>query len=95
MVWNDTSREFTGDVCIPNNALGSTISSIKTAIDGLGLSGTTNTMEGLRTGKTQITNAFADLSRVAKRKVVLLVSDGQPTALRLDRFADNTDTDCE
>jgi hypothetical protein len=76
--------EFTGDICVPNKALGSTITSIISAIDGLGLSGMTNTMEGLRTGKTEIAKAFADASRAATRKVVLLVTDGQPTALRLD-----------
>jgi Putative Flp pilus-assembly TadE/G-like/von Willebrand factor type A domain len=78
------SGEFTGDVCVPNKVLGSTIDSIVTAIDDLGLSGTTNTMEGLRTGKTEIAKAFADPTRTVTRKVVLLVTDGQPTALRLD-----------
>jgi hypothetical protein len=78
------SAEFTGNVCVPDKVLGSSISSIVSAINGLGLSGTTNTMEGLRTGKTQIANAFADPARSATRKVVLLVTDGQPTALRLD-----------
>jgi hypothetical protein len=78
------SGEFTGNVCVPDKALGSSISSIAAAVNGLGLSGTTNTMEGLRTAKTQIANAFADPARSATRKVVLLVTDGQPTALRLD-----------
>jgi hypothetical protein len=78
------SGEFTGNVCVPDKVLGSSISSIVAAVNGLGLSGTTNTMEGLRTGKTQIANAFADPARSATRKVVLLVTDGQPTALRLD-----------
>ena len=78
------SGEFTGNACVPDKVLGSSISSIAAAVNGLGLSGTTNTMEGLRTGKTQIANAFADPARSATRKVVLLVTDGQPTALRLD-----------
>jgi hypothetical protein len=78
------SGEFTGDVCVPDKVLGSSTSSIVAAINGLGLSGTTNTMEGLRTGKTQIANAFADPARSVTRKVVLLITDGQPTALRLD-----------
>jgi hypothetical protein len=81
------SSEFNGNVCVPDQVLGSSISSIVSAINALGLSGTTNTMEGLRTGKTQIENAFADSSRSATRKVVLLVTDGQPTALRLDSTA--------
>jgi len=78
------SGEFKGNVCVPDKVLGSSISSITAAINGLGLSGTTNTMEGLRTGKTEIANAFADPARSATRKVVLLVTDGQPTALRFD-----------
>ena len=78
------SGEFMGNVCVPDKVLGSSISSIAAAVNGLGLSGTTNTMEGLRTGKTQIANAFADPARSATRKVVLLITDGQPTALRLD-----------
>ena len=81
------SNEFTGNICVPDKVMGSSISSIVTDINGLGLSGTTNTMEGLRTGKTEIANAFADPSRAAVRKVVLLVTDGQPTALRLDSIA--------
>jgi hypothetical protein len=78
------SGEFTGAVCVPDKPLGSTISSIVAAVNGLGLSGTTNTMEGLRTAKSEISNAFGDPSRSATRKVVLLITDGQPTALRLD-----------
>jgi hypothetical protein len=81
------SGEFTGDVCIPDKLLGSSIESIATAVNALGLSGTTNTMEGLRTAKSQINNAFADPARSTTRKVVLLVTDGQPTALRLDSIA--------
>jgi hypothetical protein len=82
-----SGSEFTGNICVPNRALGSTISDIVADINGLPLSGTTNTMEGLRTAKTQIANAFADPARAVTRKVVLLVTDGQPTALRLDSAA--------
>jgi hypothetical protein len=78
------SNEFTGNVCVPDKVLGSPISDIASAINALDYSGTTNTMEGLRTAKTQIANAFADPARANTRKVVLLVTDGQPTALRLD-----------
>jgi hypothetical protein len=78
------SGEFNGNVCVPDKVLGSSIDSIEDAVNALGLSGTTNTMEGLRTAKTQIAGAFADPARSATRKVVLLVTDGQPTALRLD-----------
>jgi hypothetical protein len=77
--------EFTGNVCEPDNKLLlDHISSAAAAINRLGPGGPTNTREGLRTGKTEIANAFADTSRSATRKVVLLVTDGQPTALRLD-----------
>ena len=44
-------------------------------------------MEALRTAKTQMANAIADPSRSVARKVVLLVTDGQPTALRRDSIA--------
>jgi Flp pilus assembly protein TadG len=46
----------------------------------------TNTMEGLRAAITPMGNAFLDTSR-ASRKAVLLVTDGQPTALRLNSQA--------
>ena len=79
--------EFTGNICTPNNVLGTPIATIASAINALPLSGTTNTMEGLRTGKTEIATAFADPTRSVTRKVVLLVTDGQPTALRRDNIA--------
>lgn len=79
-----SGAEFTGNTCTPNMRLGSSISSIQTAIDGLPLSGTTNTMEGLRTARAEMVTALNDLTRQTTRKVVLLVTDGQPTALRLD-----------
>jgi hypothetical protein len=79
--------EFTGNICTPNSPLGTPIATIASAIDALPLSGTTNTMEGLRTGKTEIATAFADPTRSVTRKVVLLVTDGQPTALRLNSIA--------
>src|SRR2546426_1646280 len=43
-------------------------------------------MEGLRTANAQMVAAFADTTR-ASRKAVLLVTDGQPTALRLSSQA--------
>ena len=82
-----SGAEFTGNICVPNKVLGSPIASTASAIDALPLSGTTNTMEGLRTGKTEIATAFADPTRTVSRKVVLLVTDGQPTALRLNSIA--------
>src|SRR5262249_37772140 len=79
-----SGAEFTGNICVPNNALGTAIATIESSINALPVSGTTNTMEALRTAKTQMANAIADPSRSVARKVVLLVTDGQPTALRLD-----------
>jgi hypothetical protein len=84
------NNEFKGDVCVADRPLGSAISDIKSAIDALGLSGTTNTMEGLRTAKDEISKSITDPARARSRKVVLLVTDGQPTALRRDSI-----TECE
>ncbi len=78
--------EFTGNICTPNKPMGSSISSIEAAINGLPLSGTTNTMEGLRTARAEMEDALNDATRAVTRKVVLLVTDGQPTALRLDNI---------
>ena len=82
-----SGAEFTGNICVPNNALGTAIATIESSINALPVSGTTNTMEALRTAKTQMANAIADPSRSVARKVVLLVTDGQPTALRRDSIA--------
>jgi hypothetical protein len=79
-----SGAEFTGNICVPNNAIGTAIATIESSINALPVSGTTNTMEALRTAKTQMANAIADPTRNVARKVVLLVTDGQPTALRLD-----------
>ncbi len=76
--------EFTGNICVPNEVIGSSIANIVSSINALPLSGTTNTMEALRTAKTQMANTIADPTRNVARKVVLLVTDGQPTALRRD-----------
>lgn len=79
--------EFQGNVCQPNRPLGSPIDTIISAINALPVSGTTNTMEALRTAKTAMATAIADPTRDVARKVVLLVTDGQPTALRLNSIA--------
>lgn len=84
--------EFEGDECVPDEPLGSAINDIKDAIDALGLSGTTNTMEGLRTAKNAISASVSDPARATSRKVVLLVTDGQPTALRRDSIAECEET---
>lgn len=79
--------EFTGDKCTPNRPLGSSLSDVINSINSLPLSGTTNTMEGLRTAGDEIAKVVNDPARATTRKVVLLVTDGQPTALRLDSIA--------
>lgn len=69
--------------CSPDQSLGSSISSIKTAVNSLVFNnGSTNTMEGLRVGNTQITNAINDPTRSASRKAVVLITDGRPTSSR-------------
>jgi Flp pilus assembly protein TadG len=75
--------------CSADKALGSPISDIKTAVNSLVSNGSTNTMEGFRVAKTQITNAINDPTRSATRKAVLLITDGRPTSSR--RF---TDSEC-
>lgn len=80
--------EFTGNVCSPNRPLGSAINDVISSTNSLQLSGTTNTMEGLRTARAEMVTAINDLTRKTTRKVVLLVTDGQPTALRLDNISE-------
>ena len=77
--------------CTPDKDLGSSISSIQSAVDALCGGGAdncgpgrTNTMEALRTAKGPIEAALSDLSRKTTRKAVLLVTDGQPTNMRRD-----------
>jgi Flp pilus assembly protein TadG len=86
VVGGSSVSEFTGNVCTPDVPLAlynsSQQSSITRAINNLTAQNLTNTMEGLRTAIPQITAAFADTSR-ASRKAVLLITDGQPTAIRL------------
>jgi putative Flp pilus-assembly TadE/G-like protein/VWA domain-containing protein len=65
--------------CSPDNALGSSINSIKTAVNNLvANNGSTVTMEGLKIANTQITNAINDPARSATRKAVLLITDSKP-----------------
>jgi hypothetical protein len=60
------------------------INTLKNRVNGLSADGATNTMEALRTARVPIQAAFNDATRAATRKVVLLVTDGKPTAMRLD-----------
>ncbi|HTN72334.1 MAG TPA: VWA domain-containing protein [Methylomirabilota bacterium] len=83
--------DFTGADCTtaPDKPIGSSISSIKTAVNNLNpQNGSTNTMEGLRVANAQITTAINDPTRSSTRKAVLLITDGRPTSTRL--FTDTT-----
>ena len=89
-----TGDSTTNGDCSPDKPLGSSISSIKTAVTNMvvpsGSNGaSTNTMEGLRVANAQITNAINDPTRSSTRKAVLLITDGRPTSSR--RF---NDTQC-
>lgn len=76
--------DFTGGPCAgPDKSLGSSIASIKTAVNALVFNnGSTNTMEALQVANAQITTAINDPTRVATRKAILLITDGRPTSSR-------------
>jgi Flp pilus assembly protein TadG len=77
-----TGDANTNGDCSADQALGSSISSIKTAVNSLIFSGSTNTMEALQVANTQITTAINDSTRSSTRKAVLLITDGRPTSAR-------------
>ena len=80
---SSASGDFTGGNCVPDKSLGSPIASIKTAVNALVFNnGSTGTMEGLQVANAEITNAINDSTRVATRKVLLLITDGRPTSSR-------------
>jgi Flp pilus assembly protein TadG len=86
---------FTANICQPDVpmdfATSSFINNLKTKVNTLTPNnGATNTMEALRTARVPIAAAFNDPSRAATRKVVLLITDGKPTAMRRD-----TDAQCK
>jgi hypothetical protein len=85
---------FAANICPPDvvmaDATSGHINTLKTRVNALTPNnGATNTMEALRTARVPIAAAFNDPTRVATRKVVLLVTDGKPTAMRRD-----TDAQC-
>ena len=85
---------FAANICQPDVAMADAtsghINTLKTRVSGLTPNnGATNTMEALRTARVPIAAAFNDPTRAASRKVVLLVTDGKPTAMRRD-----TDAEC-
>ncbi|MFQ5684290.1 MAG: VWA domain-containing protein [Candidatus Binatia bacterium] len=83
---NSSGTDASVDDCSDNadQPLGTDITTISASVDGLQApSGTyTNTMEALLTAKDMMQDAVNDPARARTRKAVLLVTDGQPTALR-------------
>jgi hypothetical protein len=69
-------------------ATSSHLSTLQSQVSGLVASGGTNTMEAVRTARSQLAPAFDDPTRATTRKAVLLVTDGQPTFMRRDNDAD-------
>ena len=89
---NAAGGDDTGaNICQPDvpltDATSANITTLKNRVNGLQASGATNTMEALRTARVPITVAFNDTTRVTTRKVVLLITDGKPTAMRRDSDA--------
>jgi Putative Flp pilus-assembly TadE/G-like/von Willebrand factor type A domain len=97
--WRGCGNATGGDdtaanICQPDVAIATAtsghINTLKTRVNGLTPNnGATNTMEALRTARVPIAAAFNDPTRALARKVVLLVTDGKPTAMRRD-----TDAEC-
>ena len=86
---------FAANICSPDVPMAFAdsgfINTLKTKVNALTPNnGATNTMEALRTARVPIAAAFNDPTRVATRKVVLLITDGKPTAMRRD-----TDAQCK
>ncbi len=93
---NAAGKDNTAAACVPDAALdfatSGYISTLQGKVNALDASapGGTNTMEGLRTARAPLAAAFADPARATTRKAVLLVTDGQPTYMRL-----NTASECQ
>ena len=85
---NKAAVTCTADVAL-TSATSATITMLQTRVNGLVAANFTNTMEAFRTARATIAPVFNDATRASTRKVVLLVTDGKPTAIRLD-----TDPQC-
>ncbi len=86
--------DFGANICQPDvpmaDATSGNINTLKNRVNQLTTNnGATGTMEALRTARVPIAAAFNDATRVATRKVVLLITDGKPTVMRRD-----TDAQC-
>jgi len=84
--------DFAANICQPDVAMdfatSGFINTLKSRVDQLTTNnGATGTMEALRTARVPISAAFNDATRVATRKVVLLITDGKPTVMRRDNDA--------
>lgn len=83
-----TGTDFIGDKdCEPDMPLqdlgdGGYLTKLQDAVNTLVADGGTNTMEALRTARKPIEDAFGLPDRATSRKVVLLVTDGQPTFMK-------------
>jgi hypothetical protein len=81
--------DVAANICQPDvpmaDATAGNINTLKNRVNKLTPdNGATNTMEALRTARVPIAAAFNDATRASTRKVVLLVTDGKPTAIRRD-----------
>jgi hypothetical protein len=91
---NSSGGDSTATNCVPDVAMdfatSTFISTLRSRVNGLDAGGATNHMEALRTARAPLAQAFSDNTRATSRKAVLLITDGKPTALRLD-----SDSACE
>jgi hypothetical protein len=82
-----------GDSCNPDVPLGpaaDTVPRIRTLVSGLVANGFTNTQETFRSTRVQMERAFSLPDRARSRKVVLFITDGQPTDMRRDNTVECT-----
>jgi hypothetical protein len=79
------STAFTCTADVPMaDATDTNLTTLKNRVNGLDLSNLTNTQEALRTARSTMAPVFNDSTRTTARKVVLLVTDGKPTVMRID-----------
>ncbi len=83
--------DLAANICQPDVPLtlatSANINMLKNRVNGLDANGATNTMEAIRTARPPLAAAFIDPNRLSTRKVMLLITDGKPTAMRRDNNA--------
>ncbi len=84
-----TSSNCVADVDL-DLATTSFLTTLKSRVNSLVAEGLTNTMEAIQTARRSMAVVFDDPNRATTRKAVLLITDGQPTALRRV-----SDSDCK